>query len=112
MPCKFQSTKYRYHQQSPTTHLIAGPAVWRVEIAEDVQLVQAGEGDEQQVPHHQHSAELAVQLPAVGVRRHHQEHHRREQRQGGVDKTWKHFKIVSTTTYRPQMVVDRQISHE
>lgn len=47
--------------------LVEGDAIRRVEVAEDVKLVEAGEGDEEEVPNHQHHAVLAVQLPAVGV---------------------------------------------
>lgn len=67
--------------------LISGDAVRRVVHAEDVELVERGEGDEEDVPEHQHGAVLAVQLPAVAVSGHHQEHHRREQRQRRVDQT-------------------------
>lgn len=56
-------------------------------VPEHVQLVQAGQGDEQQVPNHQDGAILTVQLPAVGVSRHDQEYHRREQGQGRIDQT-------------------------
>jgi hypothetical protein len=68
--------------------LVQRVAVGFVELPEDVQLVEAGEGDEEDVPEHQHGAVLAVQFPAVGVRCHHQEDDRGEQRQGGVDQTW------------------------
>lgn len=51
-----------------------------MEIPEDVELVQASEGDEKKIPHHQYCAVLTVQLPAVGMRRHHQEDDSREQR--------------------------------
>lgn len=51
-----------------------------MDVAEHVELVETGEGDEEQVPHHQHCAELAVQLPAVRVRGEYQEDHGREER--------------------------------
>lgn len=56
-----------------------------MKVAEDVELVETGERDEEQVPDHQHDAVLTVQFPAVGVGGHHEEHHGGEQRQGGVD---------------------------
>lgn len=54
-------------------YLIAGPAVGGMEIPENVELVQTSEGDEKEIPYHQYCAVLTVQLPAVGMRRHHQE---------------------------------------
>lgn len=58
--------------KSVSMSLIAGSAVRGMEVPEDVELVQASEGDEKEVPDHQDCAVLAVQLPAVGMRRHHQ----------------------------------------
>lgn len=65
--------------------LIRRFAIWLMEVAKDIQLVEAGEGYEEQVPNHQHHAVLTVEFPAVGMRRYHQEDHRREQRQRRVD---------------------------
>lgn len=60
-----------------------------MEVAEDVQLVEGGEGDEDQVPDHQDDAVLPVQFPAVEMGGEHQEDHGAEEREGGVGQTWK-----------------------
>lgn len=51
----------------------AGTLRW-VQLAEVVELVQRGNGDEDQVPHHQDDTEPFVQLPAVHVGRDQQEY--------------------------------------
>lgn len=46
-----------------------------VQLAEEVELVQRGNGNEDQVPHHQDDTETLVQLPAVHVGREQKEKH-------------------------------------
>lgn len=55
-----------------------------VHEAEYVELVERGEADEEEVPHHKDDAVAAVELPAVGVGGEHQEHHRGEKGESGV----------------------------
>ena len=60
-------------------------ALDRVEVAEDVGLVERGHGHHHEVPEEEDGAELLVHLPVVGVRDAYQEDHRGEQSQGGVE---------------------------
>ena len=60
-------------------------ALDRVEVAEDVGLVERGHGHHHEVPEEEDRAELLVHLPVVGVRDADQEDHRGEQGQGGVE---------------------------
>lgn len=73
LPLRFLRNNDEKKNRVNLKNLIAGPAVRGMEIPEDVELVQASEGDEKKIPYHQHCAVLTVQLPAVGMRRHHQE---------------------------------------
>lgn len=59
-----------------------------IHLAEDVELVERGEDDEDEVPRHQDDAVSAIQLPAVHMRRIHEEHHCRQQRNRRVRQTW------------------------
>lgn len=73
----------RYFQNAElksVRNLITGSAVRRMEVPEDVELVKASECDEKEVPYHQYCTKLAVQLPAVGMRRHHQKDDSGEER--------------------------------
>ena len=70
-------------------------ALWRVEIPEDVELVEGGEDDEDKVPRDEDDAVLLVHLPAVDVGCHDQENDRREEAEGRVDQTWKRKSIKS-----------------
>lgn len=45
--------------------LVIRGAFGRVELSENVQLVETGERDEHQVPDHQDDSETSVQFPAV-----------------------------------------------
>ena len=60
-------------------------ALDRVEVPEDVGLVQGGDRHHHEIPEQQDAAELLVHLPVVGVRGADEEHHGGEQRQGGVE---------------------------
>ncbi len=59
----------------------------RIELAEDVELVQGGDDHEDEVPDEQDDAELAVQPPPVEVGGHNQEDDGGEQAEGGVDES-------------------------
>ena len=63
-------------------------ALGRVKIPEDVELVEGGENDEDEVPRDEDDAVLFVHLPPVDVRCHDQEYDRREQAERRVDQTW------------------------
>ena len=64
-------------------------ALGRVEIPEDVEFVEGGEDDEDEVPRDEDDAVLLVHLPAVDVGGHNQEDDRREEAERRVDQTWK-----------------------
>lgn len=57
------------------TSLVEALALGEVEIAEDVQLVERGEGDKDYVPDHQDDAILPIKLPAVKMCGEHKEDH-------------------------------------
>ena len=62
-------------------------ALGRVEIPEDVEFVEGGEDDEDEVPRDEDDAVPLVHLPPVDVGCHDQEYHRREQAARRVDQT-------------------------
>ena len=70
-------------------------ALGRVEIPEDVEFVEGGEDDEDEVPRDEDDAVLLVHLPPVDVGCHDQENDRREEAEGRVDQTWKRKSIKS-----------------
>lgn len=68
--------------------LVDAGTLGRVHVAEHVELVEAGEDDEEQVPGHQDPAVPLVQLPAIQVRRDDEEGHRGQQRKCRVRQPW------------------------
>ena len=62
-------------------------ALGRVEIPEDVEFVEGGEDDEDEVPRDEDDAVPLVHLPPVDVGCHDQEYHRRKQAACRVDQT-------------------------
>jgi len=76
--------------------LVDAGALGRVHVAENVELVEAGEYDEKHVPGHQDPAVPFVQLPAVQVRRDDQEGHRGQQRKCRVCQP---YKITQSTLF-------------
>ena len=63
-------------------------ALGRVEVPEDVELVEWGEDDEDEVPRDEDDAVPLVHLPSVDVRGHDQEDHRREEAERRVHQAW------------------------
>ena len=62
--------------------LVGAGAFRRVELAEDVELVERCERHEDEIPDEEDDSELLVQLPAVEVAAEDEEDHRREQAEG------------------------------
>lgn len=85
-PCSWMETKETTRFWAA---LIIALAFRQVELSEDIQLVQGGYDHEGKVPDEQNDAVLAVQFPAVKVRRHDQEDDCGEQAECGVNQACK-----------------------